>query len=144
MKRHMLKIAKKKELLIQQANDTKEKLRRKCSATPGALPAASSPPPVKKSSDPATAIQDAAKKKMEGKEELRSPSPIKSKLDWKKDEGTTDEDYVSGGSARHKQRKSIFSQVSKQLSVEIHNEGLWISIYADKSKDGDGGELHIG
>ncbi|CAB9501781.1 Catalyzes the transfer of the gamma-phosphate of ATP to D-galactose to form alpha-D-galactose-1-phosphate (Gal-1-P) (By similarity) [Seminavis robusta] len=140
VKRHMQKITKKKELLIQQANEAKENLRRKCSPTPFATPS-SSAAGKKRSSDPATSAHDAAKKKMEEKEELRSPSPIKSNLDWKKDEGLADQEEVSGGSARHKQRKSIFSQLSKQLSVEIHNEGLWISVYADKNatKDGEGG-----
>lgn len=63
------------------------------------------------------------------------PLPIQSKQPW------VDElESVSGAAKRHKNRKTVMSQTLRQLSIEIHNEGIWISSVAsdsdDKSKHG--------
>jgi hypothetical protein len=67
--------------------------------------------------------RDKAKGDLTENEFLRPPSPLKSSAEW----------YVhtpyeaSGAASRHKHRKGVLSQINKQLSVELHNEGLWIS-----------------
>ncbi len=62
---------------------------------------------------------------------LRPPSPIKTSS-----EGFNSSPYgKSGAAARHKHRKGTLSQIAKQLSVEIHNEGLWIAILEEKKEE---------
>jgi hypothetical protein len=66
--------------------------------------------------------------------ELRSPSPVRLRI-------TSDDEPESGShgaAARLKHRKSILSSIQKQLSVEIHNEGLWISTLTEKNPKGEG------
>jgi hypothetical protein len=65
---------------------------------------------------------------MEDKVELRPPSPIKTCGLWYKDSIHE----KSSAAARHKHRKGVLSQINKQLSVEIHNEGIWIYLIVDK------------
>jgi hypothetical protein len=53
----------------------------------------------------------------------------------------------AGASARHKHRKAISGQVTRQLSIEIHNEGLWVAIQLqddDSSKKLDGSASNSG
>ena len=68
--------------------------------------------------------RDLAKSAVENKQELRPPSPFKSIPDW------IDKDKESsvGAVTRHKLRKGVLSsaQTHSQLSIEIHNEGIWI------------------
>jgi hypothetical protein len=73
----------------------------------------------------------------EDKAEFRQPSPIKSMQPWARelfDHHSLHTNPVqagrerAGASARHKHRKAISGQVTRQLSIEIHNEGLWVSI----------------
>lgn len=99
VKRHMQKMIKKKEEIMRKvakASDRKETV----------LPAARD------------AVQDA----MEATLELRPPSPIKSIPTWAEDSAYP----VTGAAARHKHRKGVLGQINKQLSVELHNEGIWI------------------
>jgi len=117
LKRHLQRIQKRKEQLLQQAELSKKKAQ----GLQTIMAAAATSTPSKQSFGT----------DKDEKEELRAPSPIKALPDWVQDELHGE---VTGASARHKQRKSVLSQVGKQLSVEIHNEGLWISIFADKSK----------
>jgi hypothetical protein len=70
---------------------------------------------------------------IEEKVELRPPSPIKTCGLWYKDSIHE----KSSAAARHKHRKGVLSQINKQLSVEIHNEGIWIYQIVDK-KDEEG------
>lgn len=65
-------------------------------------------------------VRDAAKTSLEDKAEFRQPVPIKSTQPWAADR-------PSGASTRHKHRKTVMSHSSRQLSVEIHNEGLWVA-----------------
>lgn len=75
--------------------------------------------------------QDTEKSSQDDKVALRPPSPIK----------TGGEAFnalphdKSGAAARHKHRKGMLSQISKQLSVEIHNEGIWIAILQEKKDE---------
>eukprot|EP00977_Amphora_coffeiformis_P011479 scaffold2767_cov177-Amphora_coffeaeformis.AAC.53 len=65
------------------------------------------------------------------KEEHRPPSPIKFVPDWAKDL-----DHETGESIiRQKHRKGVLSQAVRQLSIEIHNEGIW-SLLVRKVEDG--------
>jgi hypothetical protein len=67
----------------------------------------------------------------EENEELRPPSPIKTFDDWFRDSPYE----PSFAAARHKHRKAVLSQINKQLSVEIHNEGIWISQLKTEESD---------
>lgn len=65
-----------------------------------------------------------AKYSMEGKAEFNPPVPIKSLQPW-----VESSPYEpSGAASRHKHRKGVMSQTRRQLSVEIHNEGIWVSV----------------
>jgi hypothetical protein len=56
--------------------------------------------------------------------ELNPPNPIVSRPPWALE---LDAAAAAGAGQRHKHRKGVMSQVSRQLTVEIHNEGVWIS-----------------
>ena len=132
LKRHMQRILKRKEQILEQSELAKKNAQREMQQGLSEIASGDTAPTT-----PAKKNADAAKTKDE-KEELRPPSPIKSLPEWVQDElMQRSNGAVTGASARHKQRKSILSQVGKQLSVEIHNEGLWISVFVDKNKDGD-------
>lgn len=75
--------------------------------------------------------RDRVKSSREDKVELRPPSPIKSCEEWYKESPYE----RSGAAARHKHRKGVLSQINKQLSVEIHNEGIWIAQILEKKSD---------
>ena len=78
--------------------------------------------------------RDIVKSSMEEKVELRVPSPIKTSGNWF-EESTNEK---SGAAIRHKHRKGVLSQINKQLSVEIHNEGIWVDkIVEQKVNDAD-------
>ncbi|GKY92665.1 hypothetical protein MPSEU_000236500 [Mayamaea pseudoterrestris] len=62
--------------------------------------------------------------------EFRQPAPITSKPIWARGKW-------SGAAARHKHRKTVMSHSSRQLSLEIHNEGLWISLIVHKDSHGE-------
>jgi hypothetical protein len=110
-------------------------LRASTTATASAL-AVGSPDGAATVLDPAEPSESAE----DDKAEFRQPSPIKSVQPWvleQFDASETPGDDASakrsdrlcaGASARHKHRKAISGQVTRQLSVEIHNEGLWVSI----------------
>jgi len=53
--------------------------------------------------------------------ELNPPAPIKSAEPWAQHLSN-----VSGAAARHKHRKGVMSQTTRQLSLELHNEGIWM------------------
>jgi hypothetical protein len=63
--------------------------------------------------------------------ELNPSSPIRSAEKW------VDEmkHAVAGASARHKHRKGVMSQTTRQLNIEIHNEGLWLSACPPESAE---------
>lgn len=82
--------------------------------------------------------------KEETKMALQQTSPLKSSCS-RFQEPSHD---FSGAAARHKHRKGILSQIPKQLSVEIHNEGIWLSKLSekktdDKTKDDDNEKKHF-
>ena len=66
--------------------------------------------------------REIAKSTMEEKVELNPPAPIRSAETW-----ADNLSRVAGGAARHKHRKSVLSQTTRQLNIEIHNEGLWLA-----------------
>lgn len=105
--------------------------------------------------------RDLAKSAVEHKQELRPPSPIRSIPSWYFDDHKNDSpkqqqqqqqqsqalSFASGdhqqypetsvgASTRYKHRKGVLSQHSQhsQLSIEIHNEGLWIVRQPIKNK----------
>jgi hypothetical protein len=103
LKRHSQVIAKRREALLNEdAMQTDKKSEEKNLENP--------PPLVNSKSD----TEDKAQ---------RPPSPIKTSADWYKESPHE----PSGAAARHKHRKGVLSQINKQLSVEIHNEGIWVS-----------------
>jgi hypothetical protein len=67
----------------------------------------------------------------EQRSELNPSSPIRSAEKW------VDEmkHAVAGASARHKHRKGVMSQTTRQLNIEIHNEGLWLSACPPESAE---------
>ena len=117
LKRHIMAIAKRREALLKEnAMQTDKKPEESPHEKPPAL--------SKSKSD----TEDKAH---------RPPSPLKTSADWYKESPHE----PSGAAARHKHRKGVLSQINKQLSVEIHNEGIWISQIkpeeADKNKKKD-------
>ena len=78
----------------------------------------------------AAAVFSAGLDGSEDRVEFRQPSPIKSLWPW-----VEEADHLAGASARHKHRKAIMSQVTRQLSVELHNEGLWVSVHDGPMED---------
>lgn len=56
--------------------------------------------------------------------ELQSLEPFQSALGWSKESPFP----PSGGAVRHKNRKLMVNQAARHLSVELHNEGLWITV----------------
>jgi hypothetical protein len=70
-----------------------------------------------------------AKEVLQERPELQPPLPCKTECNWQQ----YSSHEKSGSAARHKHRKGVLSQLNKQLSVEIHNEGMWISTIVDKS-----------
>jgi hypothetical protein len=68
---------------------------------------------------------------MEGREEFNPPMPIKSQQPWLE----TSPYEPSGAASRHKHRKGVMSQTKRQLSVEIHNEGIWVSVMKTEEDD---------
>ena len=112
VKRHAHKILKKKEALkksLEQSDEIKEEVKKEKTEQPN----------------------DAGKSK-DDKVALRPPSPIKTGGDGFS--GTSQYDK-SGAASRHKHRKGMLNQIAKQLSVEIHNEGIWIAILQEKKDE---------
>lgn len=73
-------------------------------------------------------------KSSDDKAELNPPSPIRSMQPW----AEMPNHPHSGAAARHKHRKGVMSQTRRQLSVEIHNEGVWVLIMkSDSSSEED-------
>ena len=108
IKRHLQKIGKKRELLTMALGETE---------TVGVA-----------GHQPKEGSKDHSKHSKEKQLALRPPSPIKSSGD-----GFDTFPYEkSGAAARHKHRKGVLSQISKQLSVEIHNEGVWMAVLQEK------------
>ena len=62
---------------------------------------------------------------------LKPVIPIQTAVDWRK-ESTYE---PSGAADRHKHRKLAMNQIDRKLSVEIHNEGIWLSEISDNKTD---------
>ena len=75
--------------------------------------------------------QDNVKSETEERVDRMPVSPIKSATHWR--EESIHE--PSGAAARHKHRKGVLSTINRQLSVEIHNEGIWISEILEKKSN---------
>ncbi|MGK3738809.1 MAG: hypothetical protein ACI90V_005656 [Bacillariaceae sp.] len=75
--------------------------------------------------------REKAKSDKEERIELRPVSPIKTAADWNKESIHE----TSGAATRHKHRKGVLTQINRQLSVEIHNEGIWLSELPEKKVD---------
>ena len=72
-------------------------------------------------------VEATSKPHLEDKPELKQPEPIQSEPPWV--EALTER---SGGAARQKHRKSQNSQhTSRQFSIEVHNEGVWICVISE-------------
>lgn len=65
--------------------------------------------------------------------ELRSPSPVKLRVPLTADFDESNDSPSASSRSRH--RKIVLNTLHKQLSVEIHNEGLWISALPEKEED---------
>lgn len=77
----------------------------------------------------------AEKTSTEEKAEFNPPLPIKSQQPW-----VEESPYEpSGAASRHKHRKGVMSQTRRQLSIEIHNEGIWVTILKTEEDDKRGG-----
>jgi hypothetical protein len=72
--------------------------------------------------------QDKAKSGTDERLDLRPVSPIKTATNWRNESVHE----PSGAATRHKHRKGVLSQINRQLSVEIHNEGIWLSELSEK------------
>ena len=111
LKRHLQKIARKREELLKPTEEDEK---------PGADLSSKTYTP-----------RELAKTTMEEKAELNPPSPIKSTQSW-----AAESVYpMAGASARHKHRKGVMSQTRRQLSVEIHNEGIWVIVLKASDED---------
>jgi hypothetical protein len=75
--------------------------------------------------------KDCSKSSKEEEVALRPPSPIKSSGDGL----DTCPFEKAGAAARHKHRKGVLSQIAKQMSVEIHNEGVWMAVLQEKKEE---------
>lgn len=71
---------------------------------------------------------DKAKSGSDERLDLRPVSPIKTATAWREESAHE----PSGAATRHKHRKGVLSQINRQLSVEIHNEGIWLSEISEK------------
>jgi hypothetical protein len=116
LKRHMQKVLKRKEECLKGMNESTV-----------------TPTPYDQNDDdnnnnPLTSyIGDVAKTTLD-MAEFRQPVPIKSTPPWAINS-------CAGAAARHKHRKTINSQTSRQWSVEIHNEGLWVSTVSSSNAE---------
>ena len=84
--------------------------------------------PTNEIADESPTSPDKAK---EEKQALRPVSPIKTATDWREES----DHELSGAATRHKHRKGVLSQINRQLSVEIHNEGIWLSELSEKKNN---------
>lgn len=66
--------------------------------------------------------RELAKSTMEERAELNPPAPVISTEAW-----ADSLDLCAGAATRHKHRKGVMTQTVRQLTVEIHNEGLWLA-----------------
>ena len=73
-----------------------------------------------------------AQEAMAEKEEHRPPSPVKFVPDWAKDLGREKGESI----IRQKHRKVVLSQAVRQLSIEVHNEGIWSLVVRKIEEDG--------
>ena len=86
---------------------------------------------------PSSLISQADAGDKDSKIEFQQPIPVKSRLAWAEESAKE----RAGASARHKHRKAVMNQTSRQLSVELHNEGLWVSVVTvTPSNSGDDGK----
>jgi len=127
-----------------------------------AKPGTSTPRQEKQQSSIASP-RDMAKSALEHKEELRPPSPFRSIPQWYKDQRLREQQTASsvleldakrsdsfettvGAAMRYKHRKSVLSATVAQshahLSIELHNEGLWIDRRTSKSKSSGKSDGH--
>lgn len=73
-------------------------------------------------------------------DELNPQSPIKSRPEWVTEVGG--HIVLSGASARSNYRRTIMTQASRQVTVEVHNEGIWISIIGNNDPNEASGGTH--
>jgi hypothetical protein len=71
---------------------------------------------------------DKVKGDTEERMDRKPVEPIKTATDWRNESVHE----PSGAATRHKHRKGVLSQISRELSVEIHNEGIWLSKMSEK------------
>ena len=137
LKRHMQRIMKKKEECLA---EMKMNHRRSASDEQTVIPSietssdkhqATKSPSSHSTTDASRDVSQAA---LDDKVELRQPSPIKTTPEW-----AVDLPERAGAPSRHKHRKAIMSQTSRQIAVEIHNEGLWVSVLGNSTQRGTGG-----
>lgn len=125
LKRHLQRIMKEKEVLlpdpraVAEANEDEGSAHDPLSTSPNRVAASNTTP------------REVAKSTTQ-RAELHPPAPIESKQPWA--EHLSD---PSGAAARHKHRKNVMSQTARQLSLEIHNEGIWMSTVLESNSGDD-------
>jgi hypothetical protein len=132
LKRHLQRIMKEKEELLNQGPIVSMTSTDSMGTAAAASPMSSSGE-VKLQT--ATNPRELARSTLEERSELNPPSPIKSIEPWARELKV-----VSGAALRHKHRKGVMGQTTRQLSIEIHNEGLWLSsVYPPSESDNNAG-----
>jgi hypothetical protein len=157
LKRHMQKMIKQREELLQQLNsnsstlslsDTitvseKEHLHsssqltstNECGKNPNTIPSVSYPGDIFDLSRVTNKVPIFGGDNAGHKDELNPQLPMKSCPEWV----TELEHHIdfSGASARSNFRRNIMSKAGRQVTVEIHNEGVWISVLGSTGNDTD-------
>ena len=110
LRRHLQKIMTERESITEQMNDGKR----------GTDQTFSTMAPIQDHEAPAE------------KGEVRPPSPMTSVPAWAKEAGVE----LGGSILRQKNRKAVLSQAVRQLSIEIHNEGIWSLLGRKVDDDG--------
>lgn len=121
LKRHLQKIMKAKDDCLTALKELQE----------GRAPATETKSPTAATPTPPPAPLERIERMAADKEEMRHPDPLKTVWPWA--EGLAE---TAGAASRHKHRKTILSQIGRQLAVELHNEGLWVSSVANSDEEG--------
>lgn len=66
-------------------------------------------------------------------DDLIAPVPVKTYPSWIVKHGV--QTQLSGSSMRHKHRKAVMNQSLLQVTVEIHNEGVWVCIAGNSASE---------
>ncbi len=128
---HTLQLTRQRHLRIhlQSIADRREALKQELSALDDPQGTETTEPDLNQPVSPEKTKSDTKEKPY-----LRSVSPIETTSEW----GAESCHEPSGGAHRHAHRKTAMNQISRNLSVELHNEGIWLSVMSEteqKSSD---------